>query len=882
MLEVIGPPWARLVLLIALLQVAGGLAAAVVEPPPNQPAFLGIFFILFLLSFGGGAGLLLVGGRDDRRAVALGGFFLVVATAWASFPIRSLLEIKDREPLGALLALEPAMFIPYFFWRFVRESTPVPVSARHRWLVRRAVVASAWVGVVLFLLGLVAYLHRLQDPRPKLPRPLAWLLTINPHDEKGLVYTVIIPLALAGFAVLAWNARAASGAEHRRVRLFLASLCLLLVPLFALVLAFYVPPIGDYLVRHPDVQRAVFWAFFIPAWTAPCATLYAALVHHVLDLRLIARQALQYALARYSTIVLAAVPLVAIPVMIYMHRELKVEDLFWGRRVLLLVAAAGLGLAAFRYRSKLLEAIDRRFFREQYDARQILTLVLQRIRSTHEVGALVELLCRGIDQALHLDGIAVLVEDRRAGALVDPRSRARRLDSTSPLAHLVGGARDSLTVDLENPRSVVAGLPDADRHWLLDAGFRLIVPIVARDGSLLGLIGLGEKKSGLPFLGEDRKLLYDIADWAAMGLELELKHTSAPLPWQERRAPADPAPSDPAEIAVEQAKECANCGTLYLPYMVFCGTCSRKLEPALVPYVLPGKFRFERRIGTGGMGVVYRGVDLALGRPVAAKTLRRISPEDAMRLRREARTAASVSHPHLAAIYGVETWQGTPMLILELMEGGTLTQRMERGPLESLPAVELGIAMAAALERLHAADILHRDIKQSNIGFTRDGIPKLMDFGIARMMWDLRREGSNDGHDHDDDLLTPSPTSIWNDGPTSATASRQLVGTLPYLSPEALAGLPPNAAFDLWSLCLVLFECLLGRKLFAGTNAKQVMARIQLGRMPDLEQTHPGADPVLADFFRCALHRSLARRPATARELRARLESVRAHLLAKG
>src|SRR6185369_13232900 len=102
---------------------------------------------------------------------------------------------------------------------------------------------------------------------------------------------------------------------------------------------------------------------------------------------------------------------------------------------------------------------------------------------------------------------------------------------------------------------------------------------------------------------------------------------------------------------------------------VFCTSCSRRLESSHVPYLLPGKFRFERRLGAGGMGVVYRGVDLGLGRPVAAKTLKRVSPEDAMRLRREARTAAAVSHPHLAGVFGLESWQGTPLLIMELMEG---------------------------------------------------------------------------------------------------------------------------------------------------------------------------------------------------------------------
>jgi hypothetical protein len=496
----------------------------------------------------------------------------------------------------------------------------------------------------------------------------------------------------------------------------------------------------------------------------------------------------------------------------------------------------------------------------------------------HEVRDVADLLCRGIDQALHLQSIAVLVEDPRSGNLVDPRSRARKLDASSPLVRHIASATDPLSVDLGKPTSSLAKLPAADRAWLQDARFQLLVPIVARNGALLGLIGLGEKKSGLPFLKEDRKLLVDLASSAALGLELELKQT-----WSSHGAD-DSLPGFPVELTgthnpPENAKECLSCGALYLPYTVFCGNCSRRLEPSVVPYVLPGKFRFERRLGQGGMGVVYRGIDLGLGRAVAVKTLKRVSPDDAMRLRREARTAAAVSHPHLAGVFGLETWQGTPFLVMELMEGGTLTQRIPTG-LSTRATVELGIAMAQALEHLHAADILHRDVKPSNIGYTKEGMPKLMDFGIARVLLDLRpdRTDAPDLLDDDDDSVALTPTSLWNHSPTSVTLSRQLVGTLSYLSPEALNGEAPNPTFDLWALGVVLYECVLARKLFAGMDMKQIMTRIRQGRVPDYEQTYPDLDPVFGQFLRSALHRTLARRPGSAREMRRRLEEVRSRL----
>jgi serine/threonine protein kinase len=300
-----------------------------------------------------------------------------------------------------------------------------------------------------------------------------------------------------------------------------------------------------------------------------------------------------------------------------------------------------------------------------------------------------------------------------------------------------------------------------------------------------------------------------------------------------------------------------------------------------VPYVLPGKFRFERRIGTGGMGVVYRGTDLSLGRPVAVKTLRRVSPEDAMRLRREARTAAAVSHPHLAPVYGMETWQGTPMLVMELLEGGTLTQRIEKRRLDAAETLALGIAMAEALEHLHASDILHRDIKPSNIGYTKDGVPKLMDFGIARVMFDLRRdEAVPSPADLERDSARLPPTAAWKHTLTPESASQQLVGTLAYLSPEALTGEPADTSFDLWSLAIVLYECLLGRKVFSGGDLHQLMSRIRHGRVPDFSQACPEHDALLGDFFRSALHKTITRRPASARELKARLVALRPRLAA--
>ena len=159
----------------------------------------------------------------------------------------------------------------------------------------------------------------------------------------------------------------------------------------------------------------------------------------------------------------------------------------------------------------------------------------------------------------------------------------------------------------------------------------------------------------------------------------------------------------PAEDVLVPAVECRQClAVLAGQGAGHCPTCGAMLERALVPHVLRGTFRVDRRLGAGGMGVVYLAVDLNLGRRVAIKTLPAVSPEHAHRLRREARAMAALHHEHLATIFGLEFWDGRPLLVVEYFEAGMLNERLAEGPLR-LPAVlELGIGLARGLEHVHA------------------------------------------------------------------------------------------------------------------------------------------------------------------------------------
>jgi hypothetical protein len=830
------------------------------------------FSLIVILIFAAGAGLLVVGGRHDTRSVILGTFFIALGVQYTGrlfgglegspFPV-SLYRTVHWFPMGA--------FLPYLLWLFAARFPRLSQQTRNQRLVETGTRLSAGVGVALLVLN-VPFWFLIWAPDLAIPEAS---LAFGAETDDGLYFVVTIPLMLLALGTSMIRTRWADRRERRRVGLLVATLMLGTAPVLVMVLLFlFIPAFGKFFADWPWVASTI---AFLPLLAVPFATAYIVLVYRVLELRLIARNALQYALARYSAMGLAAVPLTALGFYLYGQRSRPLEEIFSGWRALLLSLAATAGIYTLRNRRKLLDAVDRRFFREQFDARQILTPLVERIRSTSSRRTLADLVANGINRALHLETIALLVEDPEEGRLKDPGGRVRPLETSSSLLDLVAASSQPLDIDWKQRPEALRGLDWEDRNWLLDGPFQLLVPIVAFDGTLAGIIALGEKKSGLPFLREDRQLLSTIANAAALAMEV-----------QRLRSDGGVGARDSQEFGLPTAgtaQECRQCGRLYLPMETRCADCDHDLEKALVPFVLPGKFRIEQRVGIGGMGVVYRAVDLALSRPVAVKTMRRVSVEDALRLRREARAAAAVHHPNLALIYGVESWQGTPMLIMEFLEGGTLERRLSEETLTPRETVELGVALAAALEKLHEAGILHRDLKPSNIGYARDGTPKLMDFGIARVQTDRRPDSPTSASPASSGALGSSDSSAleeetvaWSQVSTADGDSHQIAGTLHYLSPEALRYQEASSGFDLWSLAVVLYECLTGERLFEGT-LRDVMKAIQEAQVPDVRQKRQDCPPPLAAFFGTALSETLDERPATARVFRQQLLTIRRQLL---
>ena len=323
----------------------------------------------------------------------------------------------------------------------------------------------------------------------------------------------------------------------------------------------------------------------------------------------------------------------------------------------------------------------------------------------------------------------------------------------------------------------------------------------------------------------------------------------------------------------EIAMECVTCQSLQPPGVSSCGSCENEVTPTRVPYVLHGKFRMAQKVGAGSTGVVYRAVDLNLDRAVAIKTLPQISPEQAVGLRREARAVAKVFHPNLAMIYGAETWRGTPMLVFEFLPGGTLADRLASGPLHLNDVVQLGVLMADALEAIHNAGILHRDVKPTNIAYTSNSVPKLLDFGLAHILYEWH--GGRESKLEAVTLGTQTTAASTLPDLRSMGVGKGIAGTPLYLSPEALSGGLPDVSFDLWSLGLVLLEALAGRHPLQGIPAPEALERLSEANLPEVPGLVPNCSEAVSTFFREALARQRWNRPSTATEFRERLVTLR-------
>jgi eukaryotic-like serine/threonine-protein kinase len=249
-------------------------------------------------------------------------------------------------------------------------------------------------------------------------------------------------------------------------------------------------------------------------------------------------------------------------------------------------------------------------------------------------------------------------------------------------------------------------------------------------------------------------------------------------------------------------------------------------------------YEITSQLGKGGMGEVYQAKDLKLGRDVAIKVLPEEFAKDAdrvARFQREAKLLASLNHPSIAAIYGLEESGGTNFLVLELVEGETLADRLTHGSVPVEDSVKLALQIATGLEAAHKKSIIHRDLKPANIMVADEGSVKLLDFGLARL-YELNAAGS--------DVQTA-------DFP--ATQAGAVLGTVAYMAPEQAQGRPADARSDIFSFGLVLYEMLSGKRAFSGESPLVIAAALMKEEPPPI-QVSPALDGIL--------RRCLAKQPS--------------------
>ncbi len=281
--------------------------------------------------------------------------------------------------------------------------------------------------------------------------------------------------------------------------------------------------------------------------------------------------------------------------------------------------------------------------------------------------------------------------------------------------------------------------------------------------------------------------------------------------------------------------------------------------------ILPGRrlgtYEIVAQIGAGGMGEVYRAHDTKLARDVAIKVLPANfvnDPERLSRFQREARMLAALNHANIATIYGLEESGGVTCLVMELVPGETLAERVKAGPLPVGEALKIAVQIAEALEAAHEKSIIHRDLKPANVKVTPEGKVKVLDFGLAKAF-----EGDSTSED-----IGNSPTLS-----RAATMQGVILGTAAYMSPEQARGKACDKRTDIWAFGCVLYELLTGKQAFHGEVTTEILAAV-LREEPDWHAL-PDSTPVkVRDLLRRCLQKDMNKRCRDSGDVRIEIEEA--------
>ncbi len=284
----------------------------------------------------------------------------------------------------------------------------------------------------------------------------------------------------------------------------------------------------------------------------------------------------------------------------------------------------------------------------------------------------------------------------------------------------------------------------------------------------------------------------------------------------------------------------------------------------LAPGTRLGPYEILAPLGAGGMGEVWKARDTRLDRFVAIKVLPEhlaTHPEALARFEREAKAVAALNHPNILAIHDFATHEATPFVVMELLEGESLRTRLRQGPLPTRKATDLAAQMALGLAAAHEKGVIHRDLKPDNLWITKDGRLKILDFGLAKQVQAMGAASNS---------FVPTAAII----PGHVTEEGMILGTVGYMSPEQVRGLPADGRSDLFSFGVVLFEMLTGRRAFQGASPVETMNAILKEDPPDLKDVGKPVSPGLERVLQHCLEKDPAHRFQDAQDLAFALESL--------
>ena len=622
--------------------------------------------------------------------------------------------------------------------------------------------------------------------------------------------------------------------ERRRVRLFVIAL--------ALVVVLAVPELVYSQSDYSNSPGA--WLFLSVPMRAlatlagvafPLCFAYAILRHRLFDIRVIIRQGIRYAAAKQLLLLAAPVMIALFVADIYMHRDRRVDAMVQDRGWMYLGLTALAVLAHVR-RERWLRSLDRRFFREQYNAHDILHSTLEQVRAGRSLADVAPMVVKQIHAAMHPRFCAIV--ERRApdptysvvsvfpDRVFPPVLRAQ--SKVIEVAKLV-----AKPLQLSTPNGwLTRELGIAEVESLERSGIGLLAPVRNRDIDVF--ITLGRKRSEEPYSSDDVRLIEDLG----IGLAL--------------------LPSRPVtEQSGSGSKECPVCRQCYEIGDELCRDDGSRLTANSFPRCLLGRFRLNFRIGRGGMGLVYEATDLQLERKVALKLILEDSIRDSAaleRFQREARVLANFQHSNVVSLYdaGV-TPMGRPFLVMERLIGRTLRDELNtRTKLSQGEVHSIVRQLCAALSAAHRRSLIHRDLKPENIFLCDDDTyraVKILDFGLAKLLIE---------------------TSSSTQGTGFSTVAGQIVGTPAYMAPELLLGARPGRSCDIWALAVVTYEMLTGQHPSFALD----------GTLTDSSaEDLPG---FWRDFFNWSLSREPSQRPESVAAYLERFEQFAASVLDPG